>query len=383
MNLSWSNIEYLFARMRMELQNGGYGRVLRKSLSKAVTTALREFMPEPMFKRYILSRLEVKPATLHIETTNICNASCCFCAYRLMKRPKGIMDSSTFKKVVVDFVEIGGGNVDLTPLVGDPLVDPNLVERIKYLRTFPAINNISFFTNAIFLDRFDTKELLLSGVSEIVVSMGGADREEYKSLFGVDAFGRVCENVLNLSKVNRQLHSPVRLVMSYKPLRKLSDYLKDSLFMELFEGFEFGCSHEYHSWSGMINKSDLRSDMTFVEDSCIPKKGPCELFYSELAVTWNGDAVACWCSNAEGKLKLGNVRESSIIDIWQGERLSKLRESFSSGNIPSLCKRCGFYRSLDDFKNITWLKKAKQNYEAYLHSGYYNAGRIRRVKGLM
>ena len=67
---------------------------------------------------------------LYIETTKICNANCIFCAYQYQKRDKVAMDDLLFKKLIDEYVELGGGNLGLTPTVGDPLVDKNIINKI-------------------------------------------------------------------------------------------------------------------------------------------------------------------------------------------------------------------------------------------------------------
>ena len=91
---------------------------------------------------------------LNIETINICNANCTFCAYQYQTRDTGTMDMDLFKKIIHEYVEIGGGDLGLGPTVGDPLADKYIIERIKFARTFNRINNIGFLYNirAEFLD---------------------------------------------------------------------------------------------------------------------------------------------------------------------------------------------------------------------------------------
>src|ERR1700704_696229 len=61
-----------------------------------------------------------------IETTNICNANCVFCAYQYQTRPTGIMSVELFRKIIDEYSELGGGELGLTPTVGDPLIDKHL-----------------------------------------------------------------------------------------------------------------------------------------------------------------------------------------------------------------------------------------------------------------
>jgi len=104
-----------------------------------------------------------KLRALTIETVNICNANCIFCGYQYMKRKKQLMGDETFKKAIGDFVMIGG-DLHLTVVVGDPLLDPKFVERISYARSFSCIKNISTITNCLNLHKIGAKVTLQSRV---------------------------------------------------------------------------------------------------------------------------------------------------------------------------------------------------------------------------
>ncbi|MGB3557061.1 MAG: radical SAM protein, partial [Geitlerinemataceae cyanobacterium] len=73
------------------------------------------------------------PRGLYIEGTNTCNAKCTFCAYPQMERPKQIMPIEDFRRAIDEYVEMGGKHVAITPIVGDPFVDPHIFDRLDDL----------------------------------------------------------------------------------------------------------------------------------------------------------------------------------------------------------------------------------------------------------
>ena len=89
------------------------------------------------------------PHSLYIEGTNICNARCAFCAYPQMERPKVTMTMEVFRKAIDEYLALGPGEVDLTPIVGDPFVDKFLFERLDDSRPGPC--PLPFYTNAILM----------------------------------------------------------------------------------------------------------------------------------------------------------------------------------------------------------------------------------------
>jgi radical SAM protein with 4Fe4S-binding SPASM domain len=60
-----------------------------------------------------------------------------------------------------------------------------------------------------------------------------------------------------------------------------------------------------------------------------------------MAVLWNGDVTVC-CGDIDGELSVGNVRDSTIEEIWNGAEIKKIRKAHFSKDFSSLplCDRC-------------------------------------------
>src|SRR5947209_9992328 len=130
-----------------------------------------------------LTAMALRPFELHLELTNLCNADCVFCPYQFQTRAIEFMTDDVFRKAVSDFISIGGGSVGLTPIVGDALIDPKFLERVRYLRSLPQIDRIWLTTNCILLDKFGVEEILRSGINALNVSTAGFDAEMYQRVY--------------------------------------------------------------------------------------------------------------------------------------------------------------------------------------------------------
>jgi radical SAM protein with 4Fe4S-binding SPASM domain len=53
------------------------------------------------------------------------------------------------------------------------------------------------------------------------------------------------------------------------------------------------------------------------------------------SVEVNQDVTFCPCFL---KLKIGNLNENALPEIWNSESMVKLRESFSKGELPKVCE---------------------------------------------
>jgi MoaA/NifB/PqqE/SkfB family radical SAM enzyme len=59
----------------------------------------------------------------------------------------------------------------------------------------------------------------------------------------------------------------------------------------------------------------------------------CDLPWQELRITYEGDVFACcWQSSP-----IGNIRDSTLASVWDGDAMKQLREELIEGKIPQLC----------------------------------------------
>jgi len=82
--------------------------------------------------------------------------------------------------------------------------------------------------------------------------------------------------------------------------------------------------------------------------------GKCGLVsaHDQLAILWNGDVVLC-CGDFEGATKVGNVRDKTLQDVIDGDKMNEVERKFKAGVIPfELCKTClGGQTYRECFKN--------------------------------
>src|ERR1035441_8197811 len=103
-----------------------------------------------------------RPPSSYLVTgvTNICNAKCTFCAYPKVVANKtletGVMSFEVFKKAVDEWAALGGRSLDLTPVVGDPLVDPGILDKVDYAVNKAGLKDVYLTTNAILINKNDT-----------------------------------------------------------------------------------------------------------------------------------------------------------------------------------------------------------------------------------
>lgn len=311
-----------------------------------------------------LEAMALRPFELHLELTNLCNANCLFCPYQFQQRPHRFMTDEVFERAAGGYAEIGGGSVGLTPIVGDALIDPHLLDRVHHLRSLPQIDRIFLTTNGILLDRHGIREVLASGITSINISTSGFDEESYRRIYRSTAYRRMRDNVTALVRENAALGGPVNLSIGLRTDRPLAEVLADPDFQPILE-------HRPHldfTWSftsagGRITRELLPEGMKL--RTAPHKKEPCVNLYNGPIVLPDGTVLACSCLAAmdgEADLAIGHLLEQSLLEIYTGSLMRELRRQFQpEGCLNATCESCEMYRDLELYRTREGRRRAELN----------------------
>lgn len=283
-----------------------------------------------------------RPVWLEIEVTNICNANCTFCGYQFQERKKQKMPGRFFEDIVRQYAEIGGGDIQLTPIVGESLVDPNFAEKVRFARSFPEIGKLLLTTNAILLSREKYEELVEAGLNHITISMTGFDREEYMRIYRKDHLPLILDNLRSISQSPMFKDCPVEL-----SLRSDDFKAEKRPVAEEFRRLGFGVSKisSFDNWGNRIKGQDLSGSM-LVKPNRADKSIPCSVLYDGPMITVGGRMTACGCRdlNADSELYLGTFPETSIAAPYADGTVEAIRQRFRDGDPPAICRSCRHYR---------------------------------------
>jgi MoaA/NifB/PqqE/SkfB family radical SAM enzyme len=300
----------------------------------------------------ILEAVAARPRHLGIEGTNACNARCRFCGYQFQARPKTVLPIDLFKKAIDEFDAFGGGSVGFNPVVGDTLVDPHVVARIRYARGKQNVSRIGLYSNGILLGQVGAGALLSSGVDDVTISVGGLDRETYRRVFGVDRWHLVYDGLGALLQENEARGHPARIRIALRADVPIWRSLRTPAYRVLrkhdFE-LEFNLMH-FDNWGGRIGQAQLSGTMRLKKPP--RKREPCSVLYRAPKVLSNGDLTLCGCRdlNGDSELVLGNVAERSILEMWHDPRVAEIRQGFYHGRVPRICRDCSLYQDLGFYR---------------------------------
>jgi len=303
--------------------------------------------------RFLESVLEDRFLSFGAEPTNICDAMCPFCAYRYSKETKRIMPLDIFERAVEEYHSAGGGGINLTPTIGEPLMDRTIIDKIRIAKARPSINNIFFYSNLLNLRKVGAERLLTSGIRRISVSTALGSKEMYARLFGVDRYETMLANLIELLETNIRLRRPVSIILALRfddtfDYKNSADYRKISDLMNGRNITHLPNERGYDNWGGVIQEEDLPKGASFRRGAG-KKKEPCAELYRRINVLADGRVNFCVCRDFKHEMVIGNIRDNGLLDVWRGEPMRKIREDWKSGKVPEMCLRCSMYTPLSEF----------------------------------
>ncbi len=290
-----------------------------------------------------------RPLILQIETTRSCNARCRFCvAGQPGSSRSEVLPLNLFERAVDQFIALGGQAISLTPVVGDPLVDPLLFERLELLTSRPAIRQLSFSTNGLALDRHSDAELqrLLRQLHLLQISAGGLEPASYYRQFGVDGHAAVFAGLERLLRLRPRIARPAQLLLALR--LEHPDALRvhgKRLRLLRQRGVNLTALHQFHDFGGRISAQALQG-LVSIRVSDPRPVAPCAALRVQLTVTASGRVGACNCVDVDAeKLPLGDLHRDSLEEIWHGRRRAELLEGFGAGRPPEVCCGCSSYQN--------------------------------------
>lgn len=294
------------------------------------------------FLSSLAKRREEFPTTVSIEVTNDCNMGCSTCPQPLILGEKGYLNIDLFKKIIDECCQFPSlTNIVFTGF-GEPFLNPQLISMSRYAKSkkTPFVRS---YTNCVLLNKQMTDEILVKpGFDEMTLSLNAPTQEIYERIRKNRYYKLVTENIeyfllrrivlktktpfvnLQLLRLKDVPLNPEAFIHKWLPLLKLGDCIsmKDS-----------------HSFAGQVNDPGVGTMGTSA------RRLPCGQLWNYLFISWNGDVSPC-SSDPFKKLKIGNVGNTSLKDLWHSSEIQHMRAVHLQREyhqIP-LCSQCETWR---------------------------------------
>ena len=267
------------------------------------------------------------PEIVQIESTNICNARCVFCPRDEMHRRQGVMDDALYRKIVDECAALGIRHVRLHNF-GEPFVDRRLAEKVAYAKQ-RGIAEVGVISNGSLLDEAVARAVVEAGLDAINISVDASGREVFDRTRVGLKYDHVIANVERLIRIRKELgRTHPKLILSFV---RQGDGDEERAFIERWRSVADKVHiTEIHNWAGTLNRE---SDVRY----------PCYRQWLTFTVLWDGRVSLC-CADFDGKVTLGDLRTSSIRDIWKSEPYRAVRREHLESGGPDICRACDLPR---------------------------------------
>lgn len=287
----------------------------------------RKLVPVP-YERY--------PRAIEIQTVSACNAGCVICphpdVFRLL--PAGTMSMDLFR-LIIDQIESSWETRIIPYLNSEPLLDPLMCQRLRYVMNRCPASDIELSTNVSALN--PTVQGRLSGIrlKELRLSVFGFTEKTHRSLMPGLQWHQVKRNLDYLVE-NASLREQIArlsLVMINHPFVTEDDIRLATEYCELH-------SISYNLWGFLDRGQNVVRFTNNVHNTAVfgcEQRRPLERMHISLT----GAVILC-CQDWRWNNTIGNVRDQALLEIWNSDTYNRYRNSIYDGQgmAPELCKRC-------------------------------------------
>lgn len=299
------------------------------------------------------------PLGVHISPSTYCNFKCRYCEHTLDREHGSFhknqigclkyenMSMETFELILGQLkeLEVKVKMLDFAWL-GEPLLNPNLADMVRMAKSEEVADTVCIVTNGSLLTPELSDRLIDAGLDRLRVSLQGLSSEAYWEISAIKLnFEKFRENIdyFYHKKKHTQLYIKILDAMVKEPE-------EEKKFRELFENScdVLNIEHLIPLKEGIDLTSLKREfEVTYFGDRAV-ENHICPKPFFFMAISPQGDIFPCDCADyceEDGKQYnriLGNVRDKTISEVWNGKELRELRLRMIYGEkdkIP-LCNQC-------------------------------------------
>jgi radical SAM protein with 4Fe4S-binding SPASM domain len=270
-----------------------------------------------------------------------------------MTRPQGFMDYSLFQKIIDEIIEIDSPIVRKEGIwlhhFGESLLHPEFDKMVSYCSSRGL--KVGLSVNPIMLNEEISSRLIQAKPSVLYLALDGHDDESFYKIRGVpNAFVKSKDNAVSFIKSAVENKSGIKISICMIDFAENTESIAEmKSFWKRQKGVSDVFIKPFTEWNGDVTQiqnmhaAQATSETKYKERNQNEKiRVKCPFPWKNISITWDGNVVPC-CNDYNDKYVLGNARNNSLMEIWNGDRMQSLRREFLSGKISnSLCANCRY-----------------------------------------
>jgi radical SAM protein with 4Fe4S-binding SPASM domain len=254
------------------------------------------------------------PYLVFLDPSDKCNAKCSWCptgSGEASKYKKAqLMDFDLYRKIIDDLCDMPEPIKTLRLYKdGEPLLNPRFPDMVRYAKDTGRFGQVDTTTNGLLLDFKTSIRIIYAGLDKIFISVP----QQYP--FGYTGNIAYLHGYASAFKC----HVLVKIIgdgMSVESKEKFMDDFErfsDSIFIE----------HLSPCWPG-YDVGEVNNQVGIYGQPLTPPPNVCPYIFYSLAINSDGTVSLCFLDWRHDMI-LGDLKEESFKDIWEGKLLHYIR----------------------------------------------------------
>lgn len=271
------------------------------------------------------------PFTVYIEQTKYCNFKCFYCIHSTRDEADGEfralghrmqhMDEVFFEKIIRELKEFPQDGIKRIVFsgLGEPLMNPRLPDYVRMVIEAGIAGRVEVITNGLLLTPEKSRALVAAGITNINISVQGLDAAGYEETCGIRIdFERYLENLKYLYEHKGNVQIYIKAIDA-----TLGTKENEEKFFEIFSPFADRIYIEHlvvmqQQMDGLREIVDGTKNF-YGEELDVNRKVCAQSFYF-MQIGCEGDIFPCPVPGLGKNLSMGNAKEHTLTEIWNGSR---------------------------------------------------------------
>jgi radical SAM protein with 4Fe4S-binding SPASM domain len=305
--------------------------------------AVVEFGKRGFDLRYLSYRLKFRlapkfdivtrfPTHLDIELSDACNLRCVMCIQGIEDGVKGAgnMDTEFAKKMIDQGAQHGLRSIKVN-WRGESALHRDLVEVIRHAKT-RGILDVQMNTNGIPYTAERIRDIILSGLDRVIISIDGATKETYERIRVRASYEKLRENVILFWRIRNELDR-VKPFIRIQMVRMRDNAHEVQEFIEMWKPYV-----DDIRISDVSNRG--QGDVSVGEQVPVAR-ARCPQPWQRMIVSRDGRVLPC-CSDWYMQWVIGDAKKQDLMEIWHGKKMTKLRQLLRERKLDEFppCNKC-------------------------------------------
>jgi radical SAM protein with 4Fe4S-binding SPASM domain len=259
------------------------------------------------------------------------------------------MEEDLYYKIIDELAEAPYTSEILFELHNEPLLDRRTFKFIEYAKTRNKKKACTMVTNGQLINEYSLTEIKRSNLDKLIISLNAYSAEMYEHISGGFSLERLKNNIalvisedelrkkLTLSFVATEQTAPeINQAIKYWKEKSVKvrtiDVSNRAGVLNNFESMKLKTRKIKYSLPAKIWKDIVAKILKVIG---------CYHPFFHMNILFNGDVIVC-CHDWKRSTVIGNVKDSSLKDIWNSSRMNEIRRLILKKKYSEIvsCKGC-------------------------------------------